>query len=62
MAIKALGGDKLARAAVDNERRTAHPKWHPDSVVPLENYGYDVQRGLRVAGSASSRRRRSSGP
>jgi hypothetical protein len=48
MAIKALGGEKLARAAVDNERRTAHPKWHPDSVVPLENTGYDVQRGLRV--------------
>ncbi|HEY6637790.1 MAG TPA: hypothetical protein VIZ61_08930 [Solirubrobacterales bacterium] len=48
MAIKALGGEKLARAAVDNERQTAHPKWHPDSVVPLENTGYDVQRGLRV--------------
>ena len=41
-------GEKLARAAVDNERQTAHPKWHPDSVVPLENYGYDVERGLRV--------------
>jgi hypothetical protein len=48
MAIKALDGDKLARAAVANERRTPHPKWHPDSVVPLENMGYDVQRGLRV--------------
>ncbi len=48
MAIEGLGGDKLARAAVDNENRTAHPKWHPDSVVPLENMGYDVQRGLRV--------------
>jgi hypothetical protein len=48
MAIKALGGEKLARAAVDNERQTPHPKWHPDSVVPLENTGYDVQRGLRV--------------
>jgi hypothetical protein len=48
MAIKALGGEKLARAAVDNERQTPHPKWHPDSVVPLENVGYDVQRGLRV--------------
>jgi hypothetical protein len=47
-AIDALGGEKLARAAVTNERRTAHPKWHPDSVVPLENMGYDVQRGLRV--------------
>jgi hypothetical protein len=48
MAIEALGGDKLARAAVSNELRTPHPKWHPDSVVPLENMGYDVQRGLRV--------------
>ncbi len=48
MAIEALGGEKLARAAVDNERATPHPKWHPDSVVPLENTGYDVQRGLRV--------------
>jgi hypothetical protein len=48
MAIKALGGEKLARAAVENERATPHPKWHPDSVVPLENMGYDVERGLRV--------------
>src|SRR5215216_7001309 len=48
MAIKALDGDKLARAAVDNENRTAHHKWYSDSVVPLENYGYDVERGLRV--------------
>jgi hypothetical protein len=48
MAIKALGGEKLARAAVANERATPHPKWHPDSVVPLENMGYDVERGLRV--------------
>src|SRR5215216_3892083 len=47
-AIEGLGGDKLARAAVENARQTAHPKWIPDSVVPLENYGYDVQRGLRV--------------
>ena len=50
MAIEGLGGDKLARAAVDNELRTTHPKWHPESVVPLENTGYDVQRGLRVQG------------
>ena len=48
MAIKALGAENLARGAVDNERATPHPKWHPDSVVPLENVGYDVQRGLRV--------------
>lgn len=48
VAIKDLGGEKLARAAVDNAARTAHSKWLPDSVVPLENYGYDVERGLRV--------------
>jgi hypothetical protein len=48
MAIEALDGEKLARAAVANERKTAHPKWQPTSVVPLENMGYDVQRGLRV--------------
>jgi hypothetical protein len=47
-AIEGVGGEKLARAAVNNERQTAHPMWHPDNVVPLENYGYDVQRGLRV--------------
>jgi hypothetical protein len=48
MAIKALDGDKLARAAVDNEMRTAHHQWYSDNVIPLENYGYDVERGLRV--------------
>jgi hypothetical protein len=47
-AIEGLGGDKLARAAVSNAQRTAHPKWIPDSVIPLENYGYDVERGQRV--------------
>ena len=47
-AIKGLGGDKLARAAVDNADQTAHPKWVQDSVVPLENYGYNVERGVRV--------------
>jgi hypothetical protein len=47
-AIEGLGGDKLARAAVDNAERTAHPKWTPDGVVPLENYGYNVERGMRV--------------
>ncbi len=48
LAIDAVGGQKLARAAAENERQTAHPKWRPDSVVPLENYGYDVERGMRV--------------
>jgi hypothetical protein len=48
MAIEELGGEKLARAAVDNTQRTAHRKWITESVVPLENYGYNVDRGLRV--------------
>jgi hypothetical protein len=48
MAIEGLGGEKVARAAVHNAQQTAHPKWVPDSVVPLENYGYNVQRGIRV--------------
>ena len=48
MAIKALGGEKLARTAVDNVERTANPKWHPHDVVPLENYGFDVERGVAV--------------
>jgi hypothetical protein len=47
-AINGLGGDKLARAAVDNVEQTAHPKWAQDSVIPLENYGYNVERGVRV--------------
>src|SRR5262249_35617464 len=42
-------GEKLARAAVSNAAHTAHPKWYPgDNVIPLEQYGYDVQRGIRV--------------
>jgi hypothetical protein len=47
-AIQDLGGDKLARAAVNNAEQTSHPKWTPDAVVPLENYGYNVERGVRV--------------
>jgi hypothetical protein len=46
--IEGVGGEKLSRAAITNEKRTANPKWHPTSVVPLENYGFDVERGLRV--------------
>jgi hypothetical protein len=48
MLIKGLDGEKLARAAVDNADRTANPKWLPETVVPLENYGYDVDRGVRT--------------
>jgi hypothetical protein len=48
IAIKALGGEKLARTAVDNIERAPNPKWHPHDVVPLENYGFDVERGVAV--------------
>jgi hypothetical protein len=46
--IEDLGGQKLARAAVDNAERTSHARWTPESVTPLENYGYNVDRGIRV--------------
>jgi hypothetical protein len=48
MALEAVGGEKLARSAVDNVERSDHSKWHPHDVVPLENYGFDVERGQRV--------------
>ena len=48
MLFKDVGGEKLARAAVTNEERTAHPKWLPQKVVPLENYAFNVDRGLLV--------------
>jgi hypothetical protein len=50
-AIEGLGGDKLARAAANNVDRTAHPKWGYDGVIPIENFGYDVERGERVQAS-----------
>jgi hypothetical protein len=48
LAIDGLGGKDLAGDAVANAERTAHPKWHTQGVVPLENYAFDVQRGIRV--------------
>jgi hypothetical protein len=48
LGIRELGGEKLARAAVDNIERTPKSKWHPHDVVPLENYGFDVERGVAV--------------
>ncbi len=50
-AIEGLGGDKLARAAATNADRTAHPKWGYNGVIPIENFGYDVERGQRVQAS-----------
>jgi hypothetical protein len=50
-AIEGLGGDKLARAAANNVARTAHPKWGYEGVIPIENFGYNVERGERVQAS-----------
>jgi hypothetical protein len=47
-AIDALGGKQLALEAAVNARNTAHPKWRAQGVVPLENYGFNVERGLHV--------------
>ena len=49
IAIKDLGGEKLRQ----DRSQQCRPDRAPEvvsvhSVVPLENYGYDVQRGLRV--------------
>jgi hypothetical protein len=48
LAIDGLGGQELASDAAANAGHATHPKWHPQGVVPLENYAFDVQRGLRV--------------
>ncbi len=50
-AIEGLGGNKLARAAAANVDHTAHPKWGYNGVIPIENFGYDVERGQRVQAS-----------
>ncbi len=50
-AIEGLGGDKLARAAAHNVDRTTHPKWRYDGVIPIENFGYNVERGQVVQAS-----------
>jgi hypothetical protein len=50
-AIEGLGGDKLARAAAQNIDRTTHPKWRYDGVIPIENFGYNVERGQAVQAS-----------
>ena len=50
-AIEGLGGNKLARAAAHNVDQTAHPKWLYDGVIPIENFGYNVERGQVVQAS-----------
>jgi hypothetical protein len=49
--IEGAGGDKLARAAAENVNQTAHPKWRYDGVIPIENFGYNVERGQAVQAS-----------
>ena len=47
MAIKALGGEAGANRGRQH-RAHPNPKWHAHDVVPLENYGFDVERGAAV--------------
>jgi hypothetical protein len=47
-AIRAAGGEEVARDAATNARGPAHPRWAPPEIVPLENYGYDYDLGRRV--------------
>ncbi|MGH2957302.1 MAG: hypothetical protein ACRDL6_09940, partial [Solirubrobacterales bacterium] len=48
LAIDALGGKKLAHEATANARRAADPRWDPPEIVPIENYGYDEERGRAI--------------
>jgi uncharacterized membrane protein len=47
-AIDAVGGKQVALQAAVNARETAHPKWKAQSLCPLENYGYSVERCLHT--------------
>ena len=48
LAVDAAGGEELAGDAAANARDTAHPRWEPPDVMPLENYGYDYELGRRI--------------
>ena len=48
VAIRAAGGEGVARDAAANARGPAHPRWAPPDVVPIENYGYDYDLGREV--------------
>ena len=50
VAVRAAGGEDLARDAAANARDTAHPRWEPRTIVPLENYRYDYELGRQVEG------------
>ena len=50
VAIRAAGGENLARDAAANAREPAHPRWAPPDITPIENYGYDYELGRQVEG------------
>jgi hypothetical protein len=56
LAIDEAGGATLAREAALNARRTESPRWAPHALMPIENYGFDVNRAtaieLRTEGNA----------
>jgi hypothetical protein len=47
LALENAGGQRLARAAADNARRSDYPRWTPHD-IPIENYGYSRDLGERV--------------
>ncbi len=48
LAIDATGGWSLAREAAQNAGETNYPRWAPRADPPLMNYGYDLERGVRI--------------
>jgi hypothetical protein len=48
VAIDKAGGPALAREAADNARRTPSPRWAPHALMPLENYGFDIDRAAAI--------------
>jgi hypothetical protein len=48
LAIDSAGGPTLAREAVLNARHTESPRWAPHALMPIENYGFDVDRAAAI--------------
>jgi hypothetical protein len=48
LAIDAADGWSLSREAALNARETEYPRWAPRASPPLENYGFDPDRAVRV--------------
>jgi hypothetical protein len=47
-ALKDTVGPELAREATANARQTRFPRWMPHTEIPIENYGYSHERGVRI--------------